>query len=211
MRAFDPTDAGAEGTTFNIMKGLDWAATHGARVINMSFAGPADPALHRSLDAAYKKGIVLVAAAGNAGAKSPPLYPAADANVIAVSATDADDKLFEASNRGRHIAIAAPGAQLLVAIPNGGYEVASGTSFSAAEISGIVALMLERNDSLAPAKVRAILQATAKDLGPKGPDAMFGAGLADAYAAVMAEPLPALAASPRPVNGSTLARVNVLP
>ena len=83
----------------------------------MSFAGPADPAIHRSLEAARKKGIVLIAAAGNAGAKSPPLYPAADPNVIAVTATDADDKLFEQSNRGRHIAVAAPGAQILVAIP----------------------------------------------------------------------------------------------
>ena len=87
-----------------------------------------------------------------------------------------------------------------MAIPDGGYEVASGTSFSAAEIGGIVALILERNDGLTPVKVRAILQATAKDLGPKGPDVMFGAGLADAYAALMAESTPALAASPRPVE-----------
>src|SRR6185369_13549158 len=94
IRAFDPKDAGAQGTTFAILKGLDWAAANGARVINMSFAGPSDPAMRRSLEAARKKGIVLVAAAGNAGAKSPPLYPAADANVIAVSATDADDKIF---------------------------------------------------------------------------------------------------------------------
>lgn len=107
VRAFDPKDVGAEGTTFNILKAIDWAAAHGARIINMSFAGPADPAIHRSLEAARKKGIVLVAAAGNAGAKSPPLYPAADPNVIAVSATDADDKLFEQSNRGRHITVAA--------------------------------------------------------------------------------------------------------
>ncbi|MBI3703578.1 MAG: S8 family serine peptidase [Rhizobiales bacterium] len=201
IRAFDPAGTGAEGNTFSILKSLDWAAANGARVINMSFAGPNDPAVHRSLEAARKKGIVLVAAAGNAGAKSPPLYPAADANVIAVSATDADDKLFEQSNRGRHIAVAAPGAQLLVAITDGGYEVSSGTSYSAAEVSGIVALMLERRSDLTPDQVRRILQATAKDLGPKGHDIMFGAGLADAYAAVMAEPAPppALAANPRPM------------
>ena len=200
VRAFEPKDTGAEGTTFNIMKGIDWAVAHGARVINMSFAGPADPAIHRSLEAAYKKGIVLVAAAGNAGAKSPPLYPAAEPSVIAVSATNADDTIFEPSNRGRHIAIAAPGAQLLVAIPDGGYELDSGTSFSAAEISGIVALMIERRSDLTPAKVRMLLQATARDLGPKGPDVMFGAGLADAYAAVMADPAPALATTPRPIE-----------
>lgn len=200
VRAFDPKDAGAEGTTFNVLKAIDWAAGKGARVINMSFAGPADPAIHRSLEAARKKGIVLVAAAGNAGAKSPPLYPAADPNVIAVSATDADDRLFEQSNRGRHITVAAPGAQTLVAIPDSGYELSSGTSYSAAEVSGIVALMLQRQPGLTPDTVKAILRATAKDLGPKGHDDMFGAGLADAYSAVTAEASPVAAAGRRPVE-----------
>src|SRR6202142_2467963 len=206
VRAFALTGASAEGTTFNILKGLDWAAAKGARVINMSFAGPPDPALHRSLEAAHKKGIVLIAAAGNAGPKSPPLYPAADPNVIAVTATDAEDKLFPQANRGRHIAVAAPGAQILVALPDGGYEVSSGTSYSAAEVSGIAALMLERKSGLTPDKLRDILLATAKDLGPKGRDLMFGAGLADAYGALMAEETP-MAAMPRPVErASTGAR-----
>jgi subtilisin family serine protease len=200
VRAFDPKDASAEGTTFNILKGIDWAATRGARVINMSFAGPPDPAIHRSLEAARKKGIVLVAAAGNAGANSPPLYPAADPNVIAVSATDADDKLFEQSSHGRHIALAAPGTQVLVAIPDGGYEISSGTSYSAAEVSGIVALMLQRKPNLTPDQVRSVLRATAKDLGPKGPDVMFGAGLADAYRALTAETAPLTAVRPRPIE-----------
>lgn len=200
IRAFDPAGKTAEGSTFGILKSLDWAAANGARVINMSFAGPADPAIHRSLEAAHKKGIVLIAAAGNAGAKSPPLYPAADPNVIAVTATDADDKLFEPSNRGSHIAVAAPGAQIMVAIPDGGYEVSSGTSYAAAEVAGIVALMLERKGDLTPDQVRAILQSTAKDLGPKGRDIMFGAGLADAYGALMASSAPVTAAMPRPVE-----------
>lgn len=189
--AFNPNAKGAEGTTFNILKGLDWAAAHDARVINMSFAGPGDPAIHRALAAAHKKGIVLVAAAGNAGPKSPPLYPAADPNVIAVTATDAGDKLFAQSNRGPHIALAAPGDQILVVLPAGRYEMSSGTSFAAAEVSGIVALMLQREPTLTPNKARAILMATAKDLGAKGRDPEFGAGLADAYGAVMAEKVPA--------------------
>jgi len=116
-----------------------------------------------------------------------------------VTATDAEDKLFPQSNRGHYIAVAAPGAQILVAIPDGGYEVASGTSYSAAEVSGIVALMLERNRDLTPDKARDILLATAKDLGPKGRDILFGAGLADAYGALMAEQAP-MAAAPRPVE-----------
>jgi subtilase family protein/fervidolysin-like protein len=207
VRAFGPKDAGAESTTFNILKGIDWAAAQGARIINMSFAGPADPAIHRALEAAHKKGIVLVAAAGNAGAKSAPLYPAADPNAIAVSATDADDRLFEQSNRGRHIAVAAPGSQILVAIPDSGYEMSSGTSYSAAEVSGIVALMLQHNPDLTPDKVRAILRASAKDLGPKGPDIMFGAGLANAYGALTLEKAPIAATRPRPIErASTGAR-----
>lgn len=201
VRAFDPDGKSAQGTTFSILKGLDWAAERGARVINMSFAGPHDPGIGRSLAAASKKGIVLIAAAGNAGAKSPPLYPAADANVIAVTATDADDKLFEASNRGKHIAIAAPGAQIMVAIPDGGYEVSSGTSLSAAEVSGIAALMLQRRPDLNPAKLRSLLLMTAKDLGPKGRDVQFGAGLADAYGALTTDDAPVAARTvPLPVE-----------
>ena len=60
--------------------------------------------------------------------------------------------------------------------------------------------MLERKGNLTPDKVRGILLATAKDLGPKGHDSMFGAGLVDAYAAIMAEAPPVAAAAPRPVE-----------
>ncbi|MEI7806436.1 MAG: S8 family serine peptidase [Hyphomicrobiales bacterium] len=186
VRTFGASGSSAQATTFNILKGLDWSAANGARIINMSFAGPGDPAISRSLAAAAKKGVVLIAAAGNAGASSPPLYPAADPNVIAVTATDSQDKLFEPSNRGRHIAVAAPGVDILSPAPDAGYQVTSGTSMSAAEVSGVVALMLARQPSLTPAAVRGILMATAKDLGPRGRDDQFGAGLADAYQALMA-------------------------
>ena len=185
VRAFGASGSGAEGTTFNILKGLDWAADKGARVFNMSFAGPSDPAIARAMAAARQRGIVLIAAAGNAGAKSPPLFPAADPNVIAVSATDAEDRLFDASNRGGHIAVAAPGVDILLPAPGGSYQVSSGTSFAAAHVSGIAALILERRPDLKPEAVRNIILATAKDLGPKGRDPQFGAGLADAYSALM--------------------------
>ena len=61
-----------------------------------------------------------------------------------------------------------------------------GTSFSAAYVSGVAALMLERAPGLTPDGVRKILQDTAKDLGPKGKDPEFGAGLVDAYQAILA-------------------------
>ncbi len=186
VNAFSTKASEAEGTTFNILKGLDWAAERGARIINMSFAGPPDPRLKDALQKAYKKGIVLVAAAGNAGPSSPPLFPGADPSVIAVTATDVDDALFSGANRGNHIAVAAPGVDVLVPAPEGAYQFTTGTSVAAAEVSGVVALMLERNPSLTPSDVRRILMATAKDLGPKGRDPGFGAGLVDALKAVTA-------------------------
>ncbi len=82
-------------------RGSTGRCSNNVRIINMSFAGPHDPSLERALKAAHDKGVVLVAAAGNAGPKSPPLYPAADPNVIAVTATDIDDKLFSGANRGQ--------------------------------------------------------------------------------------------------------------
>lgn len=185
IRAFGGTDKGAESTSFLILKSIEHAVEQGARIINMSFAGPHDPAIQRVLAAARAKGVVLIAAAGNAGPKSPPLFPAADPNVIAVTATDAEDRLFSASNRGRHIAIAAPGVDILVPAPRGSYQIQSGTSFAAAHVSGVVALLLERRPDLSPDSVRKILVSTARDLGPRGRDDQFGAGLADAFNAIM--------------------------
>jgi Subtilase family len=186
IRAFGAAANGAESTSFVILKSLDFAAMHGAQIVNMSFAGPKDPLVERGIEAAAAKGMVLVAASGNAGPKSPPLYPAANPEVIAVSATDAHDRLFPASNRGSHIAISAPGVDIFLPAPDGKYQMTSGTSFSAAYISGLAALMMERNPLLAPAEVRAILTRTARDLGLPGRDDLFGAGEADAYRAVTA-------------------------
>jgi subtilisin family serine protease len=191
----------SEGTSFNILKGLEWAAKQNANIVNLSFAGPADPALQVMLAAARAKGIVLIAAAGNAGPRSRPLYPAADPNVIAVTATDPDDRLFDRANRGSHIAVAAPGVNILVAAPDGGYQTTSGTSVAAAEVSGVVALLLERNRKLDPAEVRRLLTSTARDLGPPGPDDQFGAGLVDAYAALTALGAKPTASAPR-ANGT---------
>jgi hypothetical protein len=186
IRAFGAAPKGAESTSYVILKGLDYAAAHGAQIVNMSFAGPKDALIERGIAAMAAKGIVMVAAAGNAGAKSPPLYPAANTNVIAISATDAKDKLFTASNRGGYIAMAAPGVDIFLPAPDDKYQMTSGTSFSAAYVSGLVALMLERNPALKPDELRTTLMKTARDLGAAGRDDLFGAGEADAYAAVSA-------------------------
>jgi subtilisin family serine protease len=186
IRAFGAASNGAESTSFVILKALDYAAAHGAQIVNMSFAGPKDALIERAIGATAARGIVMVAASGNAGAKSPPLYPAANPHVIAVSATDDKDRLFEASNRGSYISVAAPGVDIFLPAPDGKYQMTSGTSFSAAYVSGLAALMLERNPALRPEELRAILMKTARDLGVPGRDDLFGAGEADAYAAVSA-------------------------
>lgn len=186
VRAFGVSGNSADSTSFNILKGLEYSVTNRAQVINMSFAGPTDPLLARALATAASRGIVLIAAAGNAGPKSPPLFPGSDKNVIAVSATDSTDRIFSASNRGKQIAIAAPGVDILVPAPDGKYQVTSGTSFAAAYISGLAALMLDRKPGITPDEVRSVLTATARDLGPRGRDDDYGAGLADAFSAVTA-------------------------
>jgi len=186
VRAFSAKGGSADSSTFNILRSLEYAVSNRARIINMSFAGPDDALLGRALEAIAKKNIVMIAAAGNAGAKSPPLFPASDKNVIAVSASDANDKIFIASNRGRHLAVAAPGVDVLVPAPEGKYQVTSGTSFSAAYVSGVAALMVERKPSIRADEVRAVLMGTARDLGAPGFDTDFGAGLVDALAAVNA-------------------------
>ena len=186
IRAFGVASGAAESNSYVILKALDYAVAHGAQIVNMSFAGPKDQLIERGIAATAAKGIVMVAAAGNAGAKSPPLYPAANGNVIAVSATDAQDKFFAASNRGSYIAVAAPGVDIFLPAPDQKYQVISGTSFSAAYVSGLAALMLERNPASKRDELRATLMKTARDLGSPGRDDLFGAGEADAYAAVQA-------------------------
>ena len=184
VHAFDGASGEATGNSFAIYKGVQWAADNNARIINMSFAGPSDPILARLLAAAYAKGIVLIAAAGNGGPQSEPLYPAADPDVIAVTATDDKDRVFAMANRGRYIAVAAPGVDILSLAPGEAYQLSSGTSIAAAHVSGIAAMLLERNPSLRPADIRSTLIATARQVGPPTPDSDFGAGIANAFRAV---------------------------
>ncbi len=147
VHAFTGGKETAQATTFNVLKGLDWAAGKHARIVNMSFAGPPDAMLHAMLAKAHARGIVLIAAVGNAGPRSPPLYPAADPEVIGVTATDADDKLLPQANRGSQVAVAAPGVQVLEPAPDAAYQITTGTSVAAAHVSGVAALLLARNPS----------------------------------------------------------------
>jgi hypothetical protein len=175
-----------QATTQNIIAGIDWAIAKGARVINMSFAGPYDPLLQLALKKARDKGVVLIAAAGNMGPNSPPLYPAADENVIAVTAVDENDKLLPQANQGPHVALAAPGVNVLEAAPRATYNFTTGTSVAAAHVSGAAALIIERNPGIDPAALEEALFSTARDLGEPGRDPQFGYGLVDPYRALNA-------------------------
>jgi filamentous hemagglutinin family protein len=196
VRAFGENAQSAEGTSYSIVRGLQWAIDKKVRIINMSFAGPRDPMIERMLKTAKDNGIVLVAAAGNAGPKSPPLFPGADPNVIAVTATDINDTGFAGANRGKYIAIAAPGVDILVPGPDNTYQLTTGTSVASAHITGVVALLLQRDPSLTPDGVRALLTQNAKALGKNKAD-QFGAGLVDPEKALDALNSRAGAAQPR--------------
>ena len=173
--------------TVKIINGLDYAIQHGARIVNMSFAGPRDPALSQALQIAREKGILLIAAAGNAGPKSPPLYPGADPSVMAVTATDEHDRVFNGANQGSYVTVAAPGVNILVPAPDGGIQFTTGTSVATANVSGVAALLIAHKSSLTPEDIRALLVKTAKHLGSHGTNPQYGAGLVDPLKALETE------------------------
>jgi Subtilase family len=180
---FSAEDNEVDATTREIWLSLVWAAKSGAQVMNLSFAGPPDPEIERAVAAAYRKGITLIAAAGNAGPSSPPLYPAAYPEVIAVTATDGRQGIYSAANRGKYISVSARGVDVLAAHINNTYGMESGTSFAAAEVSGIVASILEKRPDAGPDEVRKALQNTAAAVPGADKDAA-GFGEVDPRAAV---------------------------
>ncbi|WP_377841870.1 S8 family serine peptidase [Bosea sp. UC22_33] len=195
-RAFGgPQAASANGKSFQILTALEWIVQQRAKVINLSFAGPQDRLLSKALAGAKERGVITVAAAGNGGARSAPLYPGADPSVIAVTATDAEDKVFSDANRGSYVAIAAPGVDVLTAEPGGRYAFTSGTSIAAAHVTALVALLLEKQPELDTDGIRRVLAESATDLGSRGRDPVYGAGRIDPPAA-LARVLPVATARP---------------
>jgi hypothetical protein len=186
IKAFRPPAAGAASvsTTAMLVAGIDKAVGRGARILNMSFAGSEDAIVHRLVKAAAGKGVLMVAAAGNKGPGAPPAYPAAYPEVVAVTATDASDRLYAKANRGGYVAVAAPGVDVLAPGAARSHQLQSGTSFAAAHVSGVLALLVERKPRITAPEAREALVASAVDLGPPGPDEEFGAGRLSAAAAL---------------------------
>ena len=183
-----------------LAQGLDMALQKGARVINMSVGGKSsqDRLVARLLDEAVRQGRIVVAAAGNDGAMGAPTYPAADENVMAVTAVDAMEQIYPQATQGSFIDLSAPGVQIVGIAPNNQTRVVSGTSFAAGFVSGVVALMLQNQPALSFREIQTRLLTTAKDLGPAGKDPRFGSGLIDACRAVETKDRASLCAPPIP-------------
>jgi uncharacterized repeat protein (TIGR01451 family) len=124
------------GSDSDIIEGVVWAADHGADVILMSFSATGySSALQAAVDYAWSHGVVLVAAAGNDGS-SANTFPAGDAGVIGVSATDQNDALAAFSNYGESVFLGAPGTSITAL----GGSI-SGTSAAAAHVAGAAGLL----------------------------------------------------------------------
>lgn len=188
VRAFEVVSrfGPALGTSRALLQGVDWAFARKARIFNLSFAGPKDPLFLRALQRLSEGGAILIASAGNEGDRSAALYPAAAEMVIAVTALNQKDSLFIAASHGDYVELASPGVDILVALPEQRYGFMSGTSMAAAHISGIAALILEHDPHITAGALRKILRSTAKDLGSRGRDKKYGAGRANAFAAIKA-------------------------
>ncbi|MFF7178882.1 S8 family serine peptidase [Streptomyces sp. NPDC008121] len=152
------------------LKGIRYAVDNGARVINISSAGPADDAEDRdwqqAVDYAQKKGALIFAASGNEG-KEIPLYPAAIPGVIAVGALDTKGKVAKFSNYGSHLAIAAPGVEIPGRCTNDKtkYCAFEGTSQATAIASGTAALIWSAHPDWTANQVLRVMMETAGHVG----------------------------------------------
>jgi subtilisin family serine protease len=149
------------GRVRDIVVALAELAAAQVRVINMSVVGPDNTVLAAVVRRVIEQSIVIVAASGNDGPNAPPLYPAAYPGVVAVTAVDAQAKLLIEASGGEHVQFAAPGADMLAAGLGGAYATVRGTSYAAPLVAGLIARLLERNDTAGVEQVVQQLAASA--------------------------------------------------
>lgn len=184
--------------------GIRWAADHGADVINLSLGDDSESAHpERREDAAVqyalRKGVVVVASAGNGGGEGDRVsYPAAYPGVIAVTAVDRYGSRAAFSTRRWYATICAPGVDVVIADPNRRYYQGWGTSAASAFVSGAAALVRSAHPDLSPVQIKRLLTETAQDRPEGGRNDELGAGMVDVTAAIEAAGrLPAAAQLPR--------------
>ncbi|MFF8543426.1 type VII secretion-associated serine protease mycosin [Streptomyces werraensis] len=189
----DPARAKARSTRGNALaEGIRWAADHGADVINLSL-GDDSASAHpeegedEAIQYALRKGVVVVASAGNGGEKGDRIsYPAAYPGVIAATAVDRYGTRAPFSTRRWYATVSAPGVDVIIADPDHKYYEGWGTSAAAAFVSGAVALVKAAHPDLTPAQIKRLLQDTARNAPAAGRDDSRGFGFVDPAAAIEA-------------------------
>lgn len=179
VKAFDEK---GRGQVSDIIDALNWCVEEQVHVINMSFGfNIKSRALERAIRAANKHNIIMVAAAGNSGGNDSVLYPAKYPQVIAVAASDENDKAADFSSCGPEVNIIAPGVDIPSTYKGQGYKPLSGTSMACPHVAGACALLMSVSGSNAE-NARSVILNTAKDIGL--PKETQGAGLVKVSAAV---------------------------
>ncbi|MEU1291408.1 type VII secretion-associated serine protease mycosin [Streptomyces sp. NPDC005840] len=175
-----------------LAEGIRWAADHGADVINLSLGDDSasahpEPSEDAAVQYALKKGVAVVASAGNGGEKGDHVsYPAAYPGVIAATAVDRYGTRASFSTRRWYATVSAPGVDIVIADPDHRYYEGWGTSAASAFVSGAVALIKSAHPGLAPAQIKKLLEDTARDAPVGGRDDSRGFGMIDPQAAVAA-------------------------
>lgn len=192
--AFHAGSGGDRMDAFDLLAAIDHLLALRVPVINLSFAGSANALVEQAIQAAERRGAVLIAAVGNAGPRAAPRYPAAYASVIGVTAVDETLRIYRQAGQGTHVTLAAPGVDIPVANTGGWLSrrttTQSGTSIAAPFVTASVARLLGAHPRLAPAEVRRQLSGRTRDLGDPGHDAVFGHGLLQAVAHCRAPVVP---------------------
>jgi subtilisin family serine protease len=158
----NPADAKAQCSSWSLAKALDAAITSGARIINLSLAGPNDELMAKLLEAANARGITVVAAALEQ--QDQPGFPASLPTTIPVIATGPDGNPSQPAWLAKFPqTVAAPGQEILTTVPKEGYDFVSGSSLATGHVSGIIALLLELNPQLTPDQIKALLRNNGKN------------------------------------------------
>lgn len=165
-----------------LVRAINWSVKRRADVINMSLGGPGNSrALKRAVANASRRGVVVVAAAGNENSTRRS-YPAAYPSALAVAATSRTDKRPSFSNRGRWVDVAAPGVDIVSTAKSGRYVTKTGTSMSSPHVAALAGLLASQGHPARRVKNKILV--SAKDLAPRGRDQFYGHGRIDAAAAV---------------------------
>jgi subtilisin family serine protease len=190
LRAGFKYGGGAYLQNDDLAAAIVYAADNGAGVINMSWGDTVRAfIIEDAVEYAHHRGCVLVGAAGNS-ATIGSYYPAALKSVISVAGLGQEKQLYDGSNFGATINIAAPGEEILSTALNGEYGKRDGTSMAAAHVSGVAALVLSANPNATNIRIQEKLIATAK---PLFITELVGAGALDAYAALAETSTPLVA------------------